>query len=123
MATNAAGWPYPVGTDKVVDGDNAIKALADQLMANIVVGRINGALDARGEYTVSSIRAGETRTPKAVMLTVFGDDANIGAFIVGMQPVCRTMAVNSFTARIWNTQSGFPLPTATVVLIDWVAFF
>ena len=31
MPTNANGWPYPVGTDKVIDGDNAIKALADAL--------------------------------------------------------------------------------------------
>jgi hypothetical protein len=28
MATTAGGLPYPVGTDKVVDGDDAIKALA-----------------------------------------------------------------------------------------------
>lgn len=29
MATTTWGLPYPVGTDKVVDGDNAIKALAE----------------------------------------------------------------------------------------------
>lgn len=28
MATTPGGLPYPVGTDKVVDGDDAIKALA-----------------------------------------------------------------------------------------------
>lgn len=31
MATTQNGLPYPVGTDKVVDGDNAIKALAEAL--------------------------------------------------------------------------------------------
>jgi hypothetical protein len=33
MATTADGLPYPVGTDKVVDGDDSIKALADALQA------------------------------------------------------------------------------------------
>jgi hypothetical protein len=33
MATTANGLPYPVGTDKVVNGDDAIKALADALQA------------------------------------------------------------------------------------------
>lgn len=31
MATNAAGFPYPLGTDRVMDGDDAIKALADKV--------------------------------------------------------------------------------------------
>lgn len=31
MATNAQGFPYPVGTDKIVDGDNAIRAVADAM--------------------------------------------------------------------------------------------
>jgi hypothetical protein len=36
MATTAGGLPYPVGTDKVRDGDNAIKALAEALDARSV---------------------------------------------------------------------------------------
>lgn len=35
MANTARGWPYPVGTDLVVDGDNAIKALADKIDAQL----------------------------------------------------------------------------------------
>jgi hypothetical protein len=31
MALTARGYPYPVGTDRVMDGDNAIKALADKV--------------------------------------------------------------------------------------------
>lgn len=31
MATTANGLPYPVGTDHVIDGDDAIKALAEKL--------------------------------------------------------------------------------------------
>lgn len=33
MATTVGGLPYPVGTDKVVDGDDAIKALAEAVDA------------------------------------------------------------------------------------------
>ena len=33
MASTPSGLPYPVGTDKVVDGDNAIKALAEAIEA------------------------------------------------------------------------------------------
>jgi hypothetical protein len=29
MATTAGGWPYPLGSEPVRDGDNAIKAVAD----------------------------------------------------------------------------------------------
>lgn len=33
MATTPTGLPYPVGTDRVVDGDNAIRALAEAVHA------------------------------------------------------------------------------------------
>lgn len=31
MATTSTGYPYPVGTDRVMDGDDAIKALASKV--------------------------------------------------------------------------------------------
>lgn len=36
-ATTATGWPYPLGTDRVMDGDDAIKNLAT--MADARLGR------------------------------------------------------------------------------------
>lgn len=36
-ATTATGWPYPLGTDRVMDGDDAIKNLAT--MADTRLGR------------------------------------------------------------------------------------
>jgi hypothetical protein len=36
MATTPGGLPYPIGTDKVVDGDNAIEALARALDPRII---------------------------------------------------------------------------------------
>ena len=37
MANTPTGWPYPVGTDRVMDGDNVIAALAT--MADTRLGR------------------------------------------------------------------------------------
>lgn len=39
----AHGYPYPVGTDRVMDGDDAIKALADKVEANVKGGIVSGA--------------------------------------------------------------------------------
>lgn len=36
MANTTNGLPFPVGTDKVVDGDNAIRALAEAVDANLL---------------------------------------------------------------------------------------
>lgn len=38
MALTPGGLPYPLGTDKVVDGDDAIKALATALDLRIPIG-------------------------------------------------------------------------------------
>lgn len=39
MATTSGGLPYPVGTDKVVDGDNQIRALAEAVDARTAAPR------------------------------------------------------------------------------------
>jgi hypothetical protein len=126
MATNASGWPYPVGTDAVRDGDNAIKAIADALMANIVLGYTSTAADALGAVTVSSIRAGETRPPRVVIVQTYGDDN--GVPMIGKQnPAVRSMGPNTFSVRVWNTGTGsngdYPVPSGTLVSLLWVALF
>lgn len=56
MAATAGGWPYPVGTDKVVDGDNAIKAVADVAELRLGNMRVYAAeiacspLDSNGDF-------------------------------------------------------------------------
>lgn len=57
MGTTSKGAPYPVGTDKVVDGDNAIKALADwinPLIAETPTGQALRAWVTSGGYTTNS---------------------------------------------------------------------
>jgi hypothetical protein len=52
MASTARGYPYPVGTDRVMDGDDAIKALAqavnDKLGGPTVTGEVPIAIVASG---------------------------------------------------------------------------
>jgi hypothetical protein len=54
MATTAKGFPYPVGTDRVQDGDDAIKALAE------AVGNYHGARiwATRVSITISNAASG-----------------------------------------------------------------
>lgn len=37
MATTALGFPYPLGTDRVMDGDDAIRALAEAVDSKLGV--------------------------------------------------------------------------------------
>jgi hypothetical protein len=55
----ADGLPYPLGTEPVRDGDNAIKNLADALQARghglrTIAGRFDGTTDGNGYVRVSA---------------------------------------------------------------------
>jgi len=59
MALTPGGLPYPLGTDKVVDGDDAIKALAEAIDAKLLSGqRVYG-----GQYTGVTSAAGSISVP------------------------------------------------------------
>lgn len=42
MASTTHGYPYPIGTDRVMDGDDAIHALADKVENNLLGGVLSG---------------------------------------------------------------------------------
>src|SRR5262245_8593149 len=75
MATTTKGFPYPVGTDRVMDGDDAIKALAEAVDSKI------GVL-AAGTATIPITTANSTATvtitfspplpsaPRAVLMSI-----------------------------------------------------
>jgi len=44
--TTRAGYPYPVGTDRVMDGDDAIKNLATKVDQNLGLGFYYGSVTA-----------------------------------------------------------------------------
>lgn len=52
MATTGKGYPYPVGTDRVMDGDDAIKALAEAVDGDALYTR--AASTGQGPLVVST---------------------------------------------------------------------
>jgi len=42
MANTSRGYPYPVGTDRVADGDNAMQALAEKVDSQLGYGICSG---------------------------------------------------------------------------------
>lgn len=61
MATTSGGLPYPTGTDKVVDGDNAIQALAEAVEARFA------RVTARGTVDAQSVPSGSSHQPLIVI--------------------------------------------------------
>lgn len=60
MATTSDGLPYPVGTDLVRDGDNAIQALAvaiAQLSRWIKAGRVDRVIEGNGYLRLTNTEA------------------------------------------------------------------
>lgn len=63
MGSNTAhGLPYPVGTDRVMDGDNAIQALAETLDTKLLQDTGNMTPAAAGFVVASSLWTGLTGT-------------------------------------------------------------
>jgi hypothetical protein len=58
MANTPKGYPYPLGTDRVMDGDNVIQSLATAVDTKL-------GLAASGSFSVN-ITAAATSTPTAV---------------------------------------------------------
>lgn len=57
MANTPGGLPYPIGTDRVVDGDNAIRALAEAVEARIGIKQSVPSVPAAGWSGVGSLIA------------------------------------------------------------------
>lgn len=117
-STTASGYPYPVGTDRVMDGDNAIQALAEAVEATVakggpwaaytpVVGGVgwslgNGVVTGRfhrvGKLVTfeAKLVIGSTTTKGTGQLTLTAPSATAAAF----QPMCRGHGLDvSATAR------------------------
>lgn len=90
----AKGFPYPVGTDRVMDGDDAIRALAEKIDSAVGV-------MASGQATVV-IPSGAFQAPVAVTFPA-------GRFATPPNVVCTTGSGNFLAS--WNavTATGFNL--------------
>jgi len=112
MATTANGLPYPVGTDKVVDGDDAIRALAEAIDAKVLAtssiywALISGVTDTNG---IINYVHGKPWTPKWAQLTIdYGATGSSLAIIVsaGVQYIDPTLIAIRF--RREDSHAWFP---------------
>jgi hypothetical protein len=121
MAATANGFPYPVGTDLVRDGDNAIKALAEAVDARFKCVRINGAVDGLGTIT-TTFTSPTGAAPRAVQVQVIGDDS-WAPTVMKWNPSVITATATAVTLRVWNSDSGFNMAAGTAVVFDVLLVF
>lgn len=85
MGATAKGYPYPEGTDRVMDGDDAIHALADAVDVKLGVaaaGSVTVAINAAASGTAAvTFPAGRFTAPPAVTATV---NAGSVSYIAGI---------------------------------------
>jgi len=96
-STTTQGYPYPVGTDRVMDGDDAIKALAE-------------ALEADGTQYTKALTVGQTMTAAAV---------NNVQWQVPTVNGCNLTRTNAYTFTV--TRAGLYVITATVFTTGFAA--
>lgn len=122
MATTPnKGWPYPVGTDFVVDGDNAIRAVADMLDARMGMyvlppaSVVNGTINADGSVTCNASSGWvELRNVFDARFRFFRVVFNIkGANAAGSAIRFMKDSVQSQDAGAYTTQRWFASGTAT----------
>lgn len=98
-STTSKGYPYPVGTDRVMDGDDAIKSLAE---------KVDAALGVQA--------AGQVSCPVAAASTTYTVTITFpaGRFTAAPIPVCTPLAstLNTFE---W----GFSTPTTSSVVLNY----
>jgi hypothetical protein len=115
MATTTGGLPYPVGTDKIVDGDDAIKALAEavdarvpwRMTANLSTWGVPGAN--AGVSAALTFPVGRfTQTPIVVVT------ADSTGYLAGSSGGVTSAG---FTGRVFNLTAGVP----GGVNLKWIA--
>lgn len=113
-STTTLGYPYPVGTDRLMDGDDAIKALAEKVDSSLGVtaaGTTNvSTTNSATGTTVVTLPAGRFATGPRIACNI----RDSTTFIIGTGPV----SASSFTVTIRHYQGT--LTTATVA-VEWIA--
>lgn len=118
MATTPKGYPYPVGTDRVRDGDDVIHALADKLDATVPYAMAAGSTaiavtNAPSGTTTVTFPAGRFTQPPLVVATVVGSSSPNFFAGVNPAPTAAGMTVRCTHVELSNT-------TATVT-VHWIA--
>lgn len=113
MATTAHGYPYPLGTDRVMDGDDVIHSLADKVDTNLGYGMFSGQVS----LTINALN-----TPVSVAVTFpvgrftvapnVAVGLNTGAPNTNMGSMSGTSATG---VTIWAVRTGGTVPVSQVV--------
>lgn len=116
MATTANGLPYPVGTDLVRDGDNAIQSLAEALDRRGMGYRIEArtvyvGLNGSGGFAITFARA-FTAPPQISMMCTSGDASH---------PIVLTVISGQHGATnvgglAWNAYGGGTAMTGSIYI-------
>lgn len=115
MGTTTHGYPYPEGTDRVADGDDAIQALAEaidlHLAGRLAFGVFVGTTDASSQVTINH---GLPGTPTVVL-----------AAVINSAHICTpgNLAATNFkvTVRIVTTAGAPGVVAGTAVTCYWIA--
>lgn len=104
MGTTPGGLPYPEGTDRVMDGDDAIRALAEKLGAT-AAGQATVVLNNAPSGSVAvTFPAGRFTSPPVVNATAYGTTTYIanngGATVNGVNIGCRYYGGTATTANV-----------------------
>lgn len=117
MATTAHGYPYPLGTDRVMDGDDVIHALADAIDTKLGVSANGVATIANVPVTtLASVSvtfpAGRFTVAPQVVATRAGSTAAAASTSLSVSGI----GVGGFTLTAWQTGG-----TAGSASVHWIA--
>jgi len=116
-AATAKGFPYPLGTDRLADGDDAIKALAEKVdtaigvcAAGTATTGVPSALNTPVSAAVT-FPAGRFTVAPQVMVTISGSSVNAFAPL-------GASGVNTSGFQLWYSKSSGGLAAINVL---WMA--
>lgn len=118
MAGNINGLPYPTGTDFLVDGDNAIRALAEAADARVPFRIALGTFQSGAQINTGATQDHTIQFPAGRFTqapAVFASSAN-GRLTVGIAQVATTQAV--FSLCNWSTGNCPPNQAVRYVAIQ-----
>lgn len=97
--TTPLAYPYPTGTDRVMDGDNAIQALAEALDNDLAVGASqNLALGANLSGTITLYRRAGTAflNYNLTATAALANGAVLTTIPAGLRPDAQTWFINGY---------------------------
>lgn len=108
------GWPYPIGTDRVADGDDAMRAIAEKADAVVPMAQaagfvaVNVAASVQGTAAVTFPVGRFTQSPIVVVscsshstYLAAGTSAAVGGFTAAVRQVDATAATVTVTV-MWH---------------------